>query len=93
MTTLLKALRSGDLEHAVTGYPLHGAVVSPNDNADLGMPGYVRANDTGDISAIPYGSTNDTQLTLTMSAGEFFPCLVKRVRSTGTTVTTIHVFY
>lgn len=93
MTAVLKALREGEFDHVVSGYPAHAAVVTPHDTNDLDQPGYVRANDAGDIAAIPYGSPNNAVVTITLAAGEFYPCLVKRVRNTGTTVTTIHVFY
>lgn len=84
--------RVGQLsDYSITSYPLFGTLVTPNDGADLATPGTIRVNGAGNVVVIPYGNT--ASITLTLAAGEFVPCIVKRVLATGTTATSIHVFY
>lgn len=88
---------SPNSNYTITSYPLYGAVVTPSDTVALTVPGQVRADSAGAIAAVCVG--NDTgaptsdDIVLTLVAGEFFPCVVKYVLSTGTTAATIHVFY
>jgi hypothetical protein len=83
-------IQSAD-RYTFTAYPLYGALVTPNDSADLAQPGFIRANGDGNVVVICYGSTSS--ITLALVVGEIVPCLVKRVLSTGTTATPLHVFY
>ena len=78
-------------EFSITGFPLYGVVVTPDDNQDLSMPGYIRVDTAGVITAQPYGG-GDT-IVCNLVAGEFFPCMVTRVYDTGTDDIVIHCFY
>lgn len=78
-------------QYAITSFPLYGSAVTPNDSADLAEPGFIRPDADGAVTATCFGSTSS--ITLNMVAGEYFPCLVKRVYDTGTDAITIHVFY
>ena len=91
MNTIKEGLGDGNVIWTLTGYPLHGSLVTPHDTNDLAVPGYVRANEAGDVTAIPFHGA--AAITLALAAGEFFPCLVSRVLDTGTDPITIHVFY
>ena len=84
-------IKNNAVFHSITGYPIHGEIVTPDDDADLPRPGYVRADAEGAVTVIPYGST--ASISLTLVAGEFVPCLVKRVLDSGTDAITLHVFY
>jgi hypothetical protein len=77
---------------SITGYPYYGAAVTPNDSTDLTNPGYVRADADGAVTANCFGPPA-ASITLNLTAGEFFPCLVSRVFDTGTDAITLHVFY
>lgn len=79
-------------DYSITAFPLYGAVVSPNDDADLVTPGMVRADGAGNIVVVCWGN-GTTSITLAVSAGEFVPCIVRRVKSSNTTATPLHVFY
>lgn len=80
-------------EYTITSFPLYGAVVTPSDTVALATAGAVRANGAGNLKIVCVGNSISQPITLTVVAGEFVPCLVKYVFSTGTTVATIHVFY
>lgn len=73
------------------GFPRRCAVVTPSDTTDLPFPGFVRADETGQVTALPYDSTSSVVMNLV--AGEFLPFLVKRVYDTGTDNITLHVSY
>ncbi|MEM8682882.1 MAG: hypothetical protein AAGF72_05580 [Pseudomonadota bacterium] len=76
-----------------TGLPMYGELVTPNDAEDLPNPGYVRANEAGNVTAACHGNGAGNQISVVLAAGEFFPCLVARVYGTGTSAITMHVFY
>lgn len=78
-------------QYSISSYPLFGAAVTPNDSADLDEPGFIRADAAGQVTAICYG--NSTSIVLNLAAGEFVPCLVRRVYDTGTDAIVLHVFY
>ncbi len=78
-------------EYTITSFPLYGAAVTPSDSADLSEPGFIRADAAGAVTLLCYGST--TSIALNLAAGEYAPCLVKRVYDTGTDAITIHVFF
>lgn len=78
-------------QYSITGYPLYAAAVTPSDSADLAEPGFIRADAAGQVTVLCYGSTASVALNLV--AGEFVPCLVKRVYDTGTDSIVLHVFY
>ncbi len=90
--TIQLLLETGETVFAITGFPIHGEVVSPDDDADLSKSGYVRADAAGTVTAVPHEG-DGTTLVLNLAAGEFFPCLVRRVYATGTTATPLHLFY
>lgn len=73
------------------GFPFSGALVTPNDSADLPESGYIRVDAAGQVTAVCRG--NGEQLTLNLLAGDFFPCQVSRVLDTGTDAIAIHVFF
>ena len=77
----------------VTGYPLRCALVTKSDTVDLPNPGIVRADAAGAVTVIPYGNPDNTAFTFNLAAGEAVPCVVKRVKSTGTDSITLHVMY
>lgn len=84
-------------QFSITGYPYYGALVSPNDSADLSRAGFVRADSAGQVTAECYGNGDaggdGDEITLNLAAGEFFPCMVVRVFDTNTDSITLHVFY
>ena len=89
--TVQAQIEGGHGTLSVSGFPIHGAVVTPHDTNDLASPGYVRADGAGAIVVLPYGSA--AAITLNVVAGEFVPCMVLRVLSTGTVATPLHVFF
>ena len=91
-STIQHLLEQGGALFAVTGLPVHGEVVTPDDNTDLKTSGYVRADAAGTVRAVPHAGDGST-IDCTLIAGEFFPCMVRRVHVTGTTATPLHVFY
>lgn len=90
--TLQHLLEQGGTIFAITGLPIHGVLVTPDDANDLDTSGYLRADTAGAVVAVPHEG-DDTTITINLVAGEFFPCMVKRVHSTGTTATPLHLFY
>lgn len=78
---------------SITGYPYYGTSVTPSDAANLPKPGYVRANEAGQVTAACLGNGAGNQITLNLAAGQVFPCLVSRVYDTDTDAITLHVFY
>jgi hypothetical protein len=85
-------LEAGGTIFAITGLPIHGELITPDDATDLKTSGYVRADAAGSVRAVPHEGA-DTTIDCTLSAGEFFPCMVKRVHATGTSATPLHLFY
>lgn len=80
--------------------PRHAQAVTPSNTVDIqdadGTPiaGHIRADDAGVLVCIPEGNLNsDALITLNMAAGEVTQFTVRRVLSTGTTVTTLHVLF
>lgn len=80
-------------EYTITSFPLYGALVTPSDSVALTTPGQVRADSAGTVVVICVGNTTSQPITLELVAGEFVPCVVSYVKSTGTDVATLHVFY
>jgi len=77
-----------------TQFPLFGVVVTPTDATALARPMSIRVNADGAVNATCVGQgVSGTALTLTLVAGEFFPCQVIEVNDTGTDAITIHGFY
>jgi len=95
----IHAQTSGNIGQTVpswtyTNFPLYGAVVTPTDATALARPMSIRANTAGAVNATCVGDgVAGTALTLTLAAGEFFPCQVIEVNDTGTDAITIHGFY
>ena len=85
-------LETGDTVFAITGFPIHGEVITPDDSNDLKTSGYVRADGAGTVRAVPHEGDGST-IDMTLAAGEFFPCMVRRVHATGTTATPLHLLY
>jgi len=78
-------------QFTITSYPLYGITVQPDDSQDLPQSGFLRADGEGVVRVLCYSSS--TPISLTVVAGEFVPCRVKRVYSTNTTATPLHLFY
>ncbi len=89
--TLQLLLETGDTHFSITGFPIHGELITPHDSNDLKTAGYIRADAAGTIKAMPYVGGN--AITLNLVAGEFFPCMVKRVYATDTSATPLHLFF
>lgn len=90
--TLQHLLETGGTIFAVTGFPTHGEVITPDDSNDLKTSGYVRADAAGTMRAVPHEGDGSV-IDVTLVAGEFFPCMVRRVHAAGTTATPLHLFY
>ena len=79
---------------SMTAFPLYGAAVTPHDSTVLTPPRQIRVNADGAVTARCAGQSPGGQsITLTLVAGEFFPCQVVQVLDTGTDAITIHGFY
>ncbi len=91
--TLQHLLEQGQVVFAITGLPTHGEVITPDDANDLTKHGYIRADAAGTVTAVPAQSESGDTIVCTLVAGEFFPCMVRRVHSTGTTANPLHLFY
>jgi hypothetical protein len=71
--------------------------VTPDDNTDLTKPSgvigtkYLYVGVSGDVVVVTSGG--DTATLKALSAGVFHPIQVKRVKSTGTTATSILAVY
>lgn len=91
--TLQHLIEQGQTVFAITGLPTHGELVTPDDSNDLSKHGYLRADGLGDVTAVPAQSESGDTIVCTLVAGEFFPCMVRRVHSTGTTATPLHLVY
>ena len=77
-----------------TNYPIYGVAITPHDTDELAFPMAIRPDADGAVTAVCSG--NDAvaaAITLTLVAGEFFPCQVIIVLDTGTDAITIHGFY
>ena len=78
----------------LTGFPLYGVAVTPTDDTALAQPMTIRPDADGAVTATCAGQgLAGTAITLTLVAGEFFPCQVIEVLDTGTDAITIHGFY
>lgn len=71
----------------VTLLPPHAEAVTPSDIDEFIAPVSVYVGSAGDVSVVPALPTGATAITLTMSAGDFVPFLVRQVNATGTTAT------
>ncbi len=91
--TLQHLIEQGQIVFAITGLPTHGELVTPDDASDLAKHGYLRADGAGTVTAVPAQSESGGTIICTLMAGEFFPCMVRRVHSTDTTATPLHLFY
>ncbi len=91
--TLQHLIEQGQTVFAITGLPTHGEVITPDNDTDTAMHGYLRADAAGTVRAVPARSESGDVINCTLVAGEFFPCMVRRVHSTGTTATPLHLFY
>lgn len=80
-------------QEVITRFPNYGAVVTPNDTTDLPNPGYIRADEEGQVKVVPVGMLPADAITLNLAAGAFCPCKVSRVYDTDTDDITLHVFY
>ena len=80
-------------DFSITSYPLYGEVAVQHDTNPLAHPGMLRANSAGAVTAACWGQPASQAITLTLAAGEFFPCMVMFLKDTGTDAITIHVFY
>lgn len=80
-------------DYVYTSYPMYMAVVTPSDSTDLPNRGTVRADTAGAVTVICSGNADGETVTLNLAAGEFVPCIVRRVLDTGTDAITIHISY
>jgi hypothetical protein len=79
----------------ITGFPPHAKVITPHATNDLtdhdgnvvGMS--IRAESAGAIAVVPVGNPTASPVTFTLAAGQFVPCLVRRVLVAGTTAASI----
>lgn len=68
------------------------ATITPNDSTDLDpMPVGIRCNAAGAICVVMRDDQNDVGVTHTVLASEIVPGLIRRVKSTGTTVATANI--
>lgn len=79
--------------------PRRARLVTPSNTTDLtdadGDPiaGHIRADDAGVLVCLPEGLPVGQHVTLNMAAGETTQFTVRRVLSTGTSITILHVLY
>lgn len=85
-------IRSVD-QYSITSFPFYGALVVPDDDTDFAQPGFVRADSPGAVVFLPYSNPDGQTLTVNLVAGEYIPCLVRRVLATGTDAAVLHRFY
>lgn len=64
--------------------------VTPNDSTDLAKVGVLYIETGGDIVVRTFDG-GDTNRTITVASASWFPIVVRRVLSTGTTASGIHV--
>lgn len=69
--------------------PTGGAAVTPNDNTDLTRPSILYVGLAGNVVV----TTNDGEDITLVGVSGFVPVLVSRVKSTGTTATSIVALY
>jgi hypothetical protein len=90
----ISAQGSSTEKFTITNFPLFGAAITPSDATVLDPPRAIRADANGAVTARCAGQgRTGTAITLTLVAGEFFPCQVVMVLDTGTDAITIHGFY
>ncbi len=73
----------------VTLLPPHAEVVTPSDSEEFDGPVSIFVGGDGDVSVVPVLPTGASAITLTLSAGDFVPFLVRKVNATGTTATSL----
>ncbi len=83
----------GSYTPAAGSFGRKGALVSPNDGADLpgGPVKAVVALTAGNLSVIPADNASATAAFVNVSAGFMPPFMVRRVMATGTTCTVMTV--
>lgn len=74
-------------------FPLRMLLVVPNDATDFDEYGTVRADQPGAVTFLPAHNADGDEMTMTLAAGEYIPCLVRRVLDTGTDAITLHLVY
>ena len=81
-------------QYSITSYPLYGRLISPSDSEVLAIPGFVRADGAGVVTAQCQLNNAGQNITLNVVAGEFIPCRVIKVLDAGTTDgIVLHLFY
>lgn len=73
----------------VTLLPPHAEAVTPSDSTEFEGPVSIFVGGDGDVSVVPALPAGASAITLTMSAGDFVPFLVRKVNATGTTATNL----
>lgn len=78
----------------VPSYPGMAFAVTPSDAADQNYAFQVYVGGTGNVSVIPADSPDGTPVVfMGVPAGSMVPCMVRRVRVTGTTATNMTGVY
>jgi hypothetical protein len=91
MTEEQMSYRKGSF--TLTAFPLRMLLVVPNDATDFDEFGTVRADQAGTVTFLPAHNAEGDAMTMTLAAGEYIPCLVRRVLDTGTDAITLHLVY
>lgn len=73
----------------VTLLPPHAESVTPSDSVEFDGPVAVYVGTGGDVSVVPVLPAGASAITLSLSAGDFVPFLVRKVNATGTTATNL----
>lgn len=87
------------LSGVTTVGPRRARLVTPSNTVDMtdgdGNPisGHIRADAAGALVCLPEGNVSGDTVTINMAAGEVTQFVVRRVYSTGTEITTLHVLY
>jgi hypothetical protein len=80
-------------EFSITNFPILGALAAQSDTVNFTAPSALRVNADGAVTVTCWGNPDANSITLTLAAGEFVPCQVKRLWDSGTDAITIHRFW
>ena len=93
------AMAGTRLSGVTTVGPRRARLVTPSNTVDMtdgdGNPisGHIRADAAGALVCLPEGNVSGDTVTINMAAGEVTQFVVRRVYSTGTDATPLHVLY
>jgi hypothetical protein len=74
-------------------FPLRMVLITPSDTTDFSEFGTVRADEAGAVTFLPAHPADSVAVTVNLAAGEYIPCLVRRVLDTGTDPIALHLSY